>query len=219
MIRFIDIPTEQTTAVTDLLLAFISSFLSYYIYRFSKNIDRYKGLIWSWAFGLLAFAAFLGAGAHGIQMSEQMNYLIWQPLYLSLGLVVALFVVGVVYDKRGFSLPPLFVYLFVFIGILFYAFTLLFPGLFIVFIFYEGVAMIFSLLVYLAITYQKRLPGSGFMAMGIFISIIAAVVQTIEKIHFKLILEFDFNGLFHLIQIIGMIFLFKGLIIELKSRR
>jgi len=48
--QFIDIPTEQTTAVTDILLAVFAFYVAYSIFQSGKNIDIIKTRIWVGAF-------------------------------------------------------------------------------------------------------------------------------------------------------------------------
>lgn len=216
--QFIEIPTEQTTAITDVLLAIFSLYVINSIYRTGKKVDIVKTKIWTGAFALLFVAAFLGSIAHGIQMSPFLNHLIWQPLNLSLGLAIALFAAGVIYDWNKFNLPKKIFILLMVTGIVFYAITLIFPDSFFVFILYEAVAMLFSLVLYTLLWTRKKFPGSQFMTLGILITIIAAIVQAIDSLSLTIIWEFDHNGLFHLIQIPGILLLQKGLNIEFKSR-
>ncbi len=216
--QFIDIPTEQTTAITDILLAIVAFYVAYSVFISGKNIDVIKTRIWVGAFGLLCLAAVLGAFAHGFKMSTSTNFLIWQPLNFFLGMAIAFFAAGVIYDWKGFTLPKTLFITLIVTGILFYAFTLLVPGSFFVFILYEAAAMIFALVLYFYLWFSKRFPGSLLMAIGILITIIAAIVQAINSLSITIIWEFDHNGLFHLIQIAGLMFLFVGLKTEFKSR-
>ena len=216
--EFIDIPTEQTTSVTDIILAILALSFSLYIYNFGRNRDLKKTLIWFWMFCLLSVASALGAIAHGIKMSEQTNYIIWQPINLALGLTISLFVVGVVYDMKNFSLPRILLPIILVIGVLFYLITVMVPGTFIVFILYEAVAMLFAFVSYLLLAIRKKLRGSLLMALGILITIIAAGVQAGGAIHIKVIWEFNHNGMFHIIQMIGLVFLLLGLRFELLTR-
>jgi hypothetical protein len=216
--QFIDIPTEQTTAITDILLAVGALYVVNSIYRTGKKVDVIKTYIWVGAFALLFFAAVLGSIAHGIMMSPFINYIIWQPLNLFLGLAIALFAVGVIYDWNNFNLSrKLFVFLMV-TGIIFYSITIVIPESFVIFILYEAVAMLFSLVLYALLWTRKKFPGSPYMVIGIIITVIAALVQANDNFYLKIIWEFDHNGLFHLIQIPGILFLKQGLNIELKSR-
>jgi hypothetical protein len=216
--QFIDIPTEQTTALTDLLLALVSASGVFWIVKIGFHIDKKKTIIWSTAFTLLTAAAILGAIAHGIKMSEDTNELIWQPLNLFLGLSVALFVAGVVYDFKGFKIRKSIFFLILLFSFAFFAITLIFPGLFFVFILYEALAMLFALISYAFLMINRKFPGATYMTLGIFISIIAAIIQSLESLNLNFIWNFDHNGLFHLTQIIGLFFLFSGLIKEFHSR-
>ena len=215
--QFIDIPTEQTTALTDLLLALVSASGVYWIVRKGLHTDKKKTIIWTTAFTLLTAAALLGAIAHGVKMSADTNELIWQPLNLFLGLSVALFVAGVVYDSNGFKIRKSIFFLILLFSFAFFAITLIFPGLFFVFILYEALAMLFALISY-AFLMNRKFPGATYMTLGIFISIIAAIIQSQESLNLNFIWNFDHNGLFHLTQIIGLFFLFSGLIKEFHSR-
>ena len=49
------------------------------------------------------------------------------------------------------------------------------------------------------------------MAAGVLVSIIAAVIQTKKSISLKLIWQFDHNGIYHLVQTVGLILLLIGL--------
>ncbi len=216
--QFIDIPTEQTTAITDVLLAIVALYVTFSIYYVGKKVDIIKTRIWVAAFGLLFLAALLGAFAHGIKMSPATNALIWQPLNLSLGISIALFAAGVIYDWKGFSISRNLFIILLGSGILFYTITLLIPGSFFVFILYEAVAMIFSLILYIYLWVGKKFPGALFMATGILITMIAAVIQTINNLSITIIWDFDHNGLFHIIQMIGIIVIMSGLKREFKSR-
>lgn len=215
---FIDIPTEQTTAITDVILAIVSFFMTISVFKSGYKTDLLKTRIWVGAFGLLCLAAVLGAIAHGIKMSEFTNYLIWQPLNFSLGMAIALFAAGVIYDWKSFSIPKSLFITLIAAGVIFYAITFFIPGSFFVFILYEAAAMIFSLVMYIYLWNARKLPGALFMTIGILITIIAAVVQALNNISLTFIWEFDHNGLFHLIQIIGLPFLYVGLKVEFESR-
>ena len=97
---FINIPTEQTTAVTDAILAVIAIAGAVYLYRISQK-SRWKTTLWIWLFVLLAISAILGTIIHGLEMPKVFKTLLWHPLYLSLGLLVGMFMVAVIHDIWG----------------------------------------------------------------------------------------------------------------------
>jgi hypothetical protein len=213
------IPTEQTTAATDALVAIFAAVFAVILSVEGGRSDRTKGRIWSATFGLLAVAGVLGAIAHGIQMSERTNELLWMPLNLVLGVTVALFVAGAVYDLRSFSLPRLLVPFLLAVGVAFFLVTVLIPGSFLVFVIYEAIAMLFAFVVYIVLSVRRTLRGAEVMAVGVLVSIVAAAVQAIGAVRFTLIWEFDHNGVFHLIQMVALVCLLIGLRTDLVSRR
>ena len=218
MIQFIDIPTEQTTAATDVIMAVLAFIVTLKVYKSGKDVDISKTKIWVWAFGLLTFASATGAIAHGFQMSKLTNFVLWQPLNLALGVAIGLFVAGVVYDFKNFTLPKMLVPILLVFATIFYTITIILPNAFIVFIIYEAIAMLFAFVVYTILASRKKLKGAGYMAVGILVTIIAAVIQAIETIKVTFIWEFDHNGIFHIVQMVALIILLKGLQIEFRSR-
>jgi hypothetical protein len=218
MVHFIDLPKEQTTAATDFVLALMSFAASVVITRSGKSNDPKKTAIWAWVLRLLAIASVFGAIAHGFQMSHEINFILWQPLNLSLGLMIALIVVGVVYDLKGFSLPRQLLPVVLSCGLVFYIVTIMFPGSFLVFILYEAVAMLFAFIAYLVMALSGKLKGSWLMSCGIFVTIIAAAIQADNNIKLDFIWDFDHNGVFHIVQMIGLVLLMFGLRMELLSR-
>jgi hypothetical protein len=213
VIEFIDLPTEQTTAITDAILALLALGCVFHLLQIGQA-DPWKAGLWAWAFGLLALAATLGMVAHGFKMSAATNLLFWQPLNLALGLVIALFVVGVIYDVWGLAAARNALPIMLVVGVAFFGVTLLFRGLFLVFIFYEVVAMLFALGAYGWLTITGRLSGAGWMAAGVLVTIIAAAVQASWKGQeqpLTLIWQFDQNGLYHIIQMVGVVLLLAGL--------
>ncbi len=216
--ELITIPTEQTTAATDALMAVLCLAGMVFLQRFRSKDPRKIGL-WTGLLGLLAMASILGTIVHGFVLPKAVSDFLWQPLYLSLGLAVALFVVAVVHDRFGpvasrQALPWMIAAGFIFFGITFFD-----PESFQIFIMYEAVAMIFALLMYGTMAIRKSLPGAGFMTLGILLSIVAAAIQAGESMRFTLIWTFDFNGIFHIVQMVGVIVLLEGIRRAMKPAR
>ena len=213
-----ELAAERTTAATDLLLGILTLAAALFIYQLGRKSDRTKGMIWSAAFGLMSIASFFGAIAHGFVMSFETNLTLWQPVNASLGLAVALFVIGVMYDLRGFWISKGLTVSILLLGAIFYFFTWIFENLFVVFIVYEAIALIFSLAVYVILALKNEVKGAILMVIGILISLIAAAVQTNDAIRFDLLFTFDNNSVFHFLQMFGIGFLFFGLRRDLKYR-
>jgi hypothetical protein len=161
-------------------------------------------------------AAGLGAWAHGLVISRTVHDRIWQMLNMSLALVVSLFVAGVVYDLWGLAACIKVLPVMLIAGLAFFVATLVFPGIFFVFIIYEGLALILSLGAYIYLAVQGELPGTTFMSAGILVSIIAAGIQAIKSINVNIIWQFDHNGVYHIVQIVGLVLLLAGLRLSLQ---
>lgn len=209
--HLIGIPTEQTTALTDFLMGLLSLGIFIFLYRLRPRAAGPKIDIWLWAFGLLMFSSFLGSFAHGFAMSPQMNNLLWQPLNLALGLVIALFVVAVCYDLWGSPASRRVLWAMLVVALLFYGLTVLVPGTFLTFIAYEALAMLFALGGYLFLALKNRLNGAWWMVLGILITIFAAVIQALGRNAVVLFWGLDHNGVYHFVQMFGVLALAAGL--------
>lgn len=184
-----------------------------YLLSLSQH-DPWKVKIWAWTFGLLAVAAALGAVAHGFQMSKIVNEWLWRPLNLTLAWLIALFVVAVVYDIWGVALAQRVVLPALVVGLIFFGLTLINPTSFLPFIIYEVAAMLFALGGYGWLMWSGRLPGAGWMTAGVLATISAAVVQALwngKENPLIIIWQFDQNGVYHLIQMVGVALLLVGL--------
>lgn len=201
--------TERTTAATDLILALAAIAGAFLLFQRAGQ-SPVKAWIWIVAMACLAAASLLGAIAHGFEMSEQTNRTLWNPLNLALGLTVALFVVGVVYDLWGggavqWALPVMVV-----TGVAFFVSTLVVPGQFLYFVIYEGVAMLIAVVGYVYLGLFSGLAGAWLLAAGAFVTLIAAAIQAVGRARFRLIWQFDHNGIFHLVQLPGLALIVAG---------
>jgi len=203
------VATELSTAATDAVLAVLAlACIRWLAIRMSD--EPVKTRLWILVLALLAVASILGAVAHGFALSGDAIYLLWQPLFLSLGLVVALFVIAAVYDgvgpdaARRLLIPGLVV------GAGFYLVTLLFPGTFLVFVLYEASAMLAALVLYGRLAARSGERWTWFMVLGIALNILAAGIQASGEVRLNLGIPFDHNGVFHLVQMVAIVTLVAG---------
>ncbi len=199
---------ERVTAVTDVLMGLLAAYAAIQLAQFSD----FKSNIWAWTFGLLAFSSFLGAIAHGFKMTSKTNDRLWMPINLSLGLTLGLFVIGALIDLSGVVLASKSLPVMLAVGFGFFLVTVWKPGTFMTFIAYEAVAMLFALGVYVYLLFTSPLPGVEWMVSGIFVTILAAVIQATGKAGKAIFWYFDNNGVFHLILMIGFGLLMVGLL-------
>jgi hypothetical protein len=201
--------TELTTAATDAALGLLCFAVLLRLAVIRVN-TTWKRALWCWVFGLLGLASVLGAVVHGLKLSESVRAVLWQPLYLSLSLSVALVLIGGIYDWRGEVAARILLPWAVAIGASFFALTRLLGGAFLIFVVYEATLMVATLAMYVFLSTTGRLAGAGMITVGIGLSIVAAAVQA-TAFSVRLIVPFDHNGLFHLVQLTAIAALANGL--------
>jgi len=199
-------PFERVTAVTDIFMGLLSAYAAIQL----SQVSGFKPTIWAWTFGLLAFSSFVGAVAHGFEMTPKTNDRLWMPINLSLGLALGLFVAAALFDLSGESLARKSLPLMLVVGFGFFLITVWKPGTFMTFIAYEAVAMLFALGAYVYLFFASTLSGVGWMVAGVFVTILAAIVQATGKAGKGMFWYFDNNGIFHLIQMVGLLLLLVG---------
>ena len=199
---------ERTTAATDAVLALAALAAIVVIRRTPPSFGR---SVWVAALAGLLLASLLGAVAHGLRLSPSLREFLWQPLYLSLGVTMALFVVGAVRDWRGDRASRHVLWPMLGLAAVFYGITWLTGGDFIAFVVYEAAALLFSLVVYLRLARGEHRPGAAAMAAALGVSLAAGGVQAADIGSIRLFWEFDHNGLFHLVQLVGLVLLVAGL--------
>lgn len=200
--------SEATTAVTDALLGVVC-LAAAVVAMTTATSATWARALWTAAFTLLACGSLLGAVAHGVRMSDARRAALWQPLYLSLGLAVALVAVGAVHDWRGVGAARTVLPWALGAAALFLGAALLAGGRFVIFIAYEAVALLTALAIYLLLTVRGSTPGAAAMALGVAVSLAAAAVQ-VSRVRVRLVWQFDHNGLFHLTQMAGIVALALG---------
>lgn len=200
-------PYEQVTSLTDVFMGLLAVYCAISI----AMLDGFKAEIWTWAFGLLAFSSLLGAAVHGFVISEKTYRQLWMPINLSLGLALGMFVVGSLNDLSGETIARAAIPVMIFLGFGFFLFTVWKPGTFMTFIAYEAIAMLFALGAYGYLFVAGLLSSAGWMLAGVIVMIFAAVVQATVKPGNGIVWYFDNNGVFHIIQMVGMVLLYFGL--------
>jgi hypothetical protein len=200
--------TELTTAATDAALALVClAILAWWLRR--PSMFRARKAVWASVFALLTVGSALGAVAHGFEWSETARAIWWRPLYLSLGWSVAMFVVGALGDWRGAGAARAAVPWAIAAGLALFVVTQLSDD-FTLFIAYEGVAMVATLLIYLHLAVGRGMPGARRVAAGVALTLVAAMVQA-SSLRLELVWTFDHNSLFHLVQIPALAAIANGL--------
>jgi hypothetical protein len=204
------IPTEQTTALTDALLAVYSFAVVVSLWR-HRSAAPLKTRLWMGVFTGLALAGALGTFFHGLELDEVGEQLLWQPLKAALGLTVACIVAAAVLDRWGQAAARRVFPGLVLLSAGFVLFASFVSEAFLGFIVYEGAAMLFCLWVYATLALRRSLPGAAWMFIGVVLTLTAAAIQTLDFISFTLVLPFNSNGAFHLLQLVALTAFWAGL--------
>jgi hypothetical protein len=208
-VQLTEIPTEQTTAATDLIIALMAVVAATYLER--NGPGRLRGTLWRSVLILLAVAAMLGAAGHGLVLGERTYLALWGVVYLPLALLVAAFLAATIRDLAGDAIARQAIPALVVVALAFFAYMLLDPDNFLPFILYETVAMLLCLAGFIWISIRGKLAGAGWITAAIAVNILAAAVQAEGSLSFTLVWTFDHNGVFHLVQMVSLGLLVWGL--------
>ncbi|MDN3638654.1 hypothetical protein QWY82_07535 [Simiduia curdlanivorans] len=212
--NFVASITELTTAGTDLLLA-LAALMAIGILR-AKSPLTTRSCYWLGIFSCLVVAAFLGAVAHGVALPNSVKEYLWLAIYLALALLVALFVVAVVYDVFGALTARRVLLPMMIMALGFVLYVAKFSTSFLPFIMYEVAAMLFALsgYIYLGV---RGFAGANWFSLGILLTIVAAGIQATKALSFTLVWPFDHNSVYHLLQIVALLLLLKAVLLSREA--
>ncbi len=201
------VETELTTAATDALLTVVVIAGLGWLRRRAPASPRRT--LWGRGLALFAAAGALGAFVHGFDLDARTRELLWRPLYLTLGSALALFSAGAIGDWRGGAPARRALPFLLAVALGFYLLTRLSGGNFLVFVIFEAAALLLALAVYVRLALERK-PGAGLVVAGLVLSLAGGVLQA-SSLSLHLIWDFDHNGLYHLVQLAGVVFLVAGL--------
>ena len=208
--------TERTTAATDLLLAVAAFAGAWRLVRPSPA--SLASRIWAGALAAAGLASMLGTVTHGFVLPEALRELLWQPLFILLGVTVACFVAGAVADAYGPRPARLVLVVMMLAALGFYLATRRSGGDFGVFVVFQAVGLLAAIAIYLHLAARRR-PGAGLVAAALAVSLVAGAIQANDALALRLVWEFDHNGLYHLVQLGGLALLVAGLKTSLRFSR
>lgn len=190
----------NATAGTDAILAGASAAGIVYLLRSTPGSPLRAW--WLVALTGWGVSALLGVAIHGLVLEPDVEWLLWQPLYIGLGVAQALLVVATVGAWRGPTAAQRLLPIMLATAALFYWATRRSDGDFLVFVVYSTSTTVFALGIHAALA-RWRLQGAAGVAAGLGISLAAGALQA-SNLSLHLVWEFDHNGLFHLAQLAGL---------------
>ncbi len=159
---WVSIPTEQTTAWTDLILTFLA--LACLIAM--KEIANPKPMwtsAWRGVFGLLALASFLGALAHGIRWTPQILSILWFCIYCCLSLTMALVAIATITCQWGHRVARKLFSGAIVNALFFLSVTQTWSDSFLLFLVYEGLILLAALGVFSSLFSFVGFQGRDFL--------------------------------------------------------
>ena len=100
MIQLIDVPTERTTAATDLILALQTGLYTFFMYS-DARFHTFRGYLWMGVFAGICATSVLGTVAHGFMMKKRTNTILWQILTATFSICYVLIISVFVHDLTG----------------------------------------------------------------------------------------------------------------------
>ncbi|NOZ75130.1 MAG: hypothetical protein GXO90_07085 [FCB group bacterium] len=199
---------EPMTVFTDLLIA------GFAVY-FSVELNRKFGVSlmnttwhWVWVFRFLAVGSLLGAISHGVgpYFPQGVRDWIWKGTTLSIGLVSFFFILAGFYRAFPYAMVQWLRWL-PLLALLAYSVVILRDPRFINVVKFYAPSLILVLLIMIYSAWGQSAPGAGKIAIGIVISFMAAGVQVSG---WDLHRNFNHNDLYHIVQIVGMTYIYRG---------
>ena len=199
---------EPTTVITDLILALMGFVFGYHLLLIYGERGFDFHFYWAWGFIVTGLGAFFGATSHGFgpHFTTLIKNILWKGTMLFIGLSGWFFAMGTAIFILSPSVFDLVRWILI-VSIIVYMVYVFRDDRFIIAIRYYFPLMIFIMLEML---YQFSIGysmGSAYVAVGVLVSLAGAGVKASE---FSIHEHFNHNDLFHVIQMMGMIFMYLG---------
>lgn len=198
---------SPVAAITDLLLGLTALAFGLRCLRLFRTTGLRRPLWWGLGYLALGVGSVLGfvtLGFHTGALEQPIFYVSRFSIGLAVLAMLASVTEGLAGQRR--ARPWLVLYLLAFAA--YYVGTLR-SGSFLVFILYSGGALLTTLVLESYRWLGRREPGAGWMALGMALSIGAAVLQA-AGLSFTLIWTFDRNAIYHMVQLVALILLYRG---------
>jgi|GEM_PF-6576872 len=197
---------QPTAALTDLLLGLTGVGMGWAAYRRYRSTGSRRTAWWSLGFAMLGVGALLGFITLGFEtpLAPALYYI----SRFVVGVAVLAMLTAVVESLVSPASASRWRILF-FLAFVAYYGAILAGGSFLVFIAYSGTALVATLCLECYRWLRRGERGANLMALGMLVSILAAVLQA-AGVSFTLVWRFDQSAVYHLVQTIALIFLFRG---------
>jgi len=199
---------EPMTVVTDLILSALAVYFAVCLGRQHELLHMNVHLYFSYAFWALSLGALLGALTHGLgrNLSVAAGRILWRGTLFSLGVAAFFLLLATGYHAFSVQSVQLLEWMAVLLLAL-YAIVILRDDRFLWAVLFYATALLVMLSVMLYDLFSRGLAGSGIVVAGILVSFAAAIIQ---RSGLTLHRHFNHNDLYHVIQMIGLYYLYRG---------
>jgi hypothetical protein len=193
--------SEPTTTITDYILAFETIFLGILLFRNSATLPI---KLWAFSFFVLAGAAIAGGTFHGFigSMEGGMSQIVWKVTLYSVGLATLLMLSA---SALAFLNPS-------------WRMAILILGIlqFCIYIFLVSRSNDFKYVIYdyvpvmiliVALAWIAKSASATWLLAAVALSFAGALIQRFE---FQLHKHFNYNDIYHVIQMVGMYFFYRA---------
>ncbi len=194
---------EPTTTITDFILSLEALVLSALLFA---SPHTFPGLpYWIASLLCLGVAAVLGGLYHGFDRFSS-----YTGVYLSVSILMATLCLAVITDGFGEEMAHRLRWPVTGLALAFFVVALIYPARILAFTALLAVLLVTTLVLYFHLMVTRAQPGAGLLAAGIASMLIGAAMM-LGNVGFTLIWTFDRNAVYHLVQMVGILFLFLGL--------
>ena len=205
---------EPMTAFTDLILFLLAGYFAMEIHTLFTVQIMNTHWHWTFAFWMIGIGALLGAVSHGFgpHFPEMVKTIIWKLTVLSIGISCYFFLMA----SFSHIFPSATVQWLEWIPLILlmvYSTIIVKDHRFMIVILFYLPTMIFVLVMMIYSQFILEFNGSGLISIGILISFLAAGIQLSG---FSLYKHFNYNDIYHIVQMAGMYFIYKG-VLQIKD--
>ncbi|MDH5647438.1 MAG: hypothetical protein OEZ01_15620 [Candidatus Heimdallarchaeota archaeon] len=201
--------TEPMTMITDYIIAIYTVILIFLLLETSVLTST---ALWIISLAFLCVGAVLGGTDHGFQdnFTEKTIYRIKQATYLCIGMASLFMLLGTIYSSIS---NEIVIIVFVAISIIksmIFIYNIRSKNQFKYVIIEYAPSMVLVLIfkIYSLIVWND--PSSIWIIIGVIISFISAAIQASK---FSLHKHFNHNDIYHVVQMIGIYFFYKGILL------
>jgi len=201
--------SEPTTAATDYLIMVFAWWFGGRLFHLQGDSANSAIRFWGLAFIFIGLGAVFGGTSHGLAtyLGERADFYIWKTTVYAVGLSMLFAVAGTIVATPLGNAMRKTLHILNVTAFAIYATWMLGHSAFVYVIYHYVPAMITIALLQVLVYVRQRSSGPLWLIAGVVITLCGAIIQqsglTIHE-------YFNNNDLYHLIQIVGLILLYRG---------